>query len=468
MIFNRLTTRNIRRASIKGWLIFVLAVSAVLATGGYYWLSGTVVENHQLTYRIGRGDLVVSVLEQGTLESSNNTEIKCEVRGQSMVTYVVPSGTYVAQGDLLVRLDTKRLEEEIGTQTTEAHVARATYERTKADVASAEIAIDAYLKGTYQTELRSLEQQRDIAVRNLEDAKESLTDTEALFRRGFASDLEIEAIGFNVVHAELDLKVRDTAINVLNKYTKEMELETLRGNLRSLTSKLKADEAGLRMDEGRRDRAIAELDLCEIRAERSGLVIYPSAAAWRSTPDVQEGGSVRKDQVLLLMPDVAKMQVKVGIHESVVDQLNKGMPAQITLPDSTIQGKVKTIASVARPAGWWTGNMVKYDTVIDLPSGGNVKPGMSAEVEIIISRHEDELLVPVSAVVETNRESFCWVKKKDNQVERRLLELGPSNDVFIVVQSGLKEDDEVILDPLRYFDVETELLTGSNSGASDG
>ena len=56
-----------------------------------------------LTHTIARGDLRMTVTEQGTLESSNNTEIKCRVRGFSTVTYVVPSGTEV-RGPL-VRLD---------------------------------------------------------------------------------------------------------------------------------------------------------------------------------------------------------------------------------------------------------------------------------------------------------------------------------------------------------------------------
>ena len=37
-----------------------------------------------MTHTIGRGDLLVIVTEQGTLESSNNTEIKCKVRGDKI------------------------------------------------------------------------------------------------------------------------------------------------------------------------------------------------------------------------------------------------------------------------------------------------------------------------------------------------------------------------------------------------
>ena len=43
------------------------------------------------------------------------------------------------------------------------------------------------------------------------------------------------------------------------------------------------------------------------------------------------------------------------------------MPAKVQLQDLTLEGEVSdTIAEVTRPAGWWTGNMVKYDTIIKL------------------------------------------------------------------------------------------------------
>ncbi len=175
-------------------------------------------------------------------------------------------------------------------------------------------------------------------------------------------------------------------------------------------------------------------------------MIYPSAAQWKNTPEIEEGATVHKDQVLLLMPDLSKMQVKVGIHESIVDRIKPGLAAKVTLPDKTLDGKVSSVASVTRPAGWWTGNVVKYDTIIELPSVEGLKPGMSAEVEVIMDRHEDVLMIPVAAVVETVEGDFCWVKTAE-EVRRRPLQLGDTDDVFIVVEAGLEEGDEVVLNP---------------------
>ena len=64
------------------------------------------------------------------------------------------------------------------------------------------------------------------------------------------------------------------------------------------------------------------------------------------------------------------MQIKLGIHESVIDRVKPGLKAIVTLPDRTLEANVSEVASVTRPAGWWTGNVVKYDTIIELVGEG--------------------------------------------------------------------------------------------------
>jgi len=151
------------------------------------------------------------------------------------------------------------------------------------------------------------------------------------------------------------------------------------------------------------------------------------------------------------MPDLAKMQVKVRIPESVVHRIKPGLAARITLQDQTLDGQVASVASVTAPTSRWTGSIVTYDTIIKLPSVKRLMPGMSAEVEVIIARHEDVITIPVAAVVETAEGDFCWVKTADG-AQRRSLALGDSNDAFTVVKAGLKEGDEVMLNPLACMD----------------
>ena len=73
---------------------------------------------------------------------------------------------------------------------------------------------------------------------------------------------------------------------------------------------------------------------------------------------------------------------------------------------------------------------------------------MSAEVEIVLARHEDVLTIPTNACLEIQGEFICWVKTRSG-AERRVVELGDSSSsMFILVESGLNEGEQVILDPL--------------------
>jgi RND family efflux transporter MFP subunit len=268
---------------------------------------------------------------------------------------------------------------------------------------------------------------------------------------GYVSDLEVEEKEFAVKQAELDVELVKTHIEVLKRFTKKEELATLQGNLDAAKAKHEADRERAYADEQRLKRAEEELTYCVVKADRSGMVIYPSARAWEDAPEIEEGATVHKDQVLLLMPDLSKMQVKVGIHESIIDRITPGLAATVTLPERTLQAKVSDVSAVTRPAGWWTGNVVKYDTIIELPPVEGLKPGMSAEVEVIMARHEDVLMIPAAAVVETNRGYACWVETAGG-TQRRTLQLGDSSDMFIVVQAGLQEGEQVVLNPLAFIE----------------
>ena len=151
---------NSEFATKRGWLRTVLVlvlVIAVAAGGAYAFIAGGLASDEQktrLTHTITRGDLKVSIVEQGTLESSDNDEVKCKVRGFSTVNWVIKGGSVVRKGDILVKLDTKIIEEHYSLTRTNTHTATATLARSEADVKKAEIAIDAYLEGRYRAQLQ--------------------------------------------------------------------------------------------------------------------------------------------------------------------------------------------------------------------------------------------------------------------------------------------------------------------------
>lgn len=112
-----------------------------------------------MTHTVRRGDMLVTVTENGMLESSNNEEIKCMVKGGSTVLWVIETGTFVKSGDELVRLDTAMIEDNITQQqiTYERAVANQIIAQSEVDVAVTNL--EEYLNGTYQEERNLIEKQ---------------------------------------------------------------------------------------------------------------------------------------------------------------------------------------------------------------------------------------------------------------------------------------------------------------------
>lgn len=418
------------------------------------------------TYTVDQREVVVSVTEQGTLESANNTEIKCRVRGDNTITFVIESGTQVEEGAILIQLETLAIEEEISERTKFFHLAESAAARSRADVERAKIAIDEYQQGLFPSELASLKKDLAVAESRMLNATNRLNHSRMMSRSEYASELEVEEREFAAKQASLNVDLIQTRIEVLKEYTQQEEMVRLRGELQAAIATHEADLETALADKKRLDRALEELELCTIRAKRAGLVIYPNSQQWEEAPEIEAGATVKKDQTLLLMPDLGQMQVKVGVHESVIDRMKTGMAANVTLNRKPVSGQVSYVASVAQPAGWWTGNVVKYDSVVSLPNLSGLRPGMSAEVEVIFGQYPEALAIPANACVESSDGFVCWVKK-NGQVLRRELDLGDGNEMFIVVRSGLQSGEQVILDPLTHLPEAQQEVAAAVEQASD-
>ncbi|UCD51212.1 MAG: hypothetical protein JSW27_01000 [Phycisphaerales bacterium] len=404
----------------------------------------------RLTHTVRRGDLIVSVIEQGTLESAENTEIKCKVRTASVpITWVIESGSEVKPGDVLVRLATLDYEDRLNMVSKWVHSSRANLARSTANVKRAQLAVSEYLEGRYRTQLMTLQKDLAITESDLRTARNMLAHAETMAERGYISTLDLERATIAVTQARLNVDVKQKEIGVLTDYTKAMELERLNGDLEASKARHEAHKAQAKNAEKQFILCQGDLENCVVRAEKSGIVIYPKGQPWERVPEIEEGTNIYMGQTMLLMPDLSQMQVKLGIRESYIDRMSTGLKARVALPNRTLGGEVHSVASVAKPAAWWNGNAVQYDAIVKLPSVHGLKPGMSAEVEVIVAEHEDVLTIPVAAIVETAQGDLCWVKTPAG-TERRSLQLGDSNDRFTIVEAGLQEGDEVVLHPFAF------------------
>ncbi len=177
----------------------------------------------------------------------------------------------------------------------------------------------------------------------------------------------------------------------------------------------------------------------------------------RGGPEIAEGVTVRERQSILTLPDLSLMQVKTQVHEAVLDQVRAGMPATVKVngfPGKTFNAVVDSVAVVpSSTGGWMSSSSVKtYETIVKiLGEVESLKPGMTAVVNIHVDQISDILAVPVHAVVQVDREIWCYVEAAGG-VERRDVVIGRSNEKFVHIREGLSAGDRVVLNPMDIFD----------------
>ena len=160
--------------------------------------------------------------------------------------------------------------------------------------------------------------------------------------------------------------------------------------------------------------------------------------------------SIRRQKIFTL-PDLTNMQVKVNIHESLIKKIKPGQTAEIRVdafPNVVIVGKVKTVSQLADSnRGWMSGGVKEYTTVVAIEKmpKEELRPGMTAEVKILVGELNDVLVVPVQAVAEHRGKFYAFVVTPKG-VERREVKAGESNDLQVQVLEGLKEGESVALD----------------------
>lgn len=149
------------------------------------------------------------------------------------------------------------------------------------------------------------------------------------------------------------------------------------------------------------------------------------------------------------------MQVDTSVHESVVDRVKAGMKANIgldALPGRNYEGTVKEVAVLPDQGGWLSSDTKVYKTIVTIDEALDsrertaLKPGMTAVVKILIAHLDDVLCVPVQAIVQRGKETWCYVTE-NGETRKCPLELGETNDKLVEILGGLDIGDRVVLNP---------------------
>jgi len=498
---------------ILGVLVLVVAIGLAVV-----WLkvvrAGESSIDEIATAVVERGPLTISVLETGTIKSRDQRIIKNEVEGRTTIVWLIPEGSQVKEGDLLVQLDAStmdddRIEQEIRTQNAEAayinaeETLKVVENQAISDVNVAELTLefaiqdlDQYKVGQYPNELTAAQSEIDLAKEELTRAEETLTWSKRLYEEKYISLTELQADQLAVSRGKNKVELAENDLELLKEFTYKrqikqldsdvhqarMALERARASSRADVIQAKADLNAKEQEYERQKAKLAKLldqiAKAEVRAPADGMAIYGTTAkrgGWRDNREPMDVGvEVYERQELIYLPTTASAMAEVDIHEASLEKVRVGLPAVVTvdaLPGQKFIGEVARIAPLPDPQSMWMNPDLKvYNSDVYLEGEDeDLRTGMSCKVEIIVEQHDDALSIPIQCVIRVDGQPTVLVVHEDGTTEERAVEIGLDNNRKVQILSGLREGELVSMTPpLQEATIDSQSEMDEQNGFDSG
>jgi multidrug efflux pump subunit AcrA (membrane-fusion protein) len=288
-----------------------------------------------------------------------------------------------------------------------------------------------------------------LETRNKLDEIRSFLDTMALVVNGLT-------VNSSLSQTTIDSYKTDVFSARTNVDTASSELSTAREKLQSAQDNLLLEEEELNlMIAGTASEQIlsqeasveeAEANVAKFRAEIAKTVITSPFSGIVTKQEASIGEIVSANENIVSLISEKDLQLEANIPESDVVDLKKGMEALITLDafgdDREFRARIISID----PAGTIIEGVPTYKTTLEfISSGDEIKPGMTANVDIETGRRENVFSIPKRAVLDGDGNPFVRVSIDGSIVEKEVETGLLGSNGWIEITSGLKEGDEVII-----------------------
>ena len=416
------------------------------------------------------GKLRVTAIERGVLESSENRDAYCLVEGQTTIIYLRPEGSAVKKGEIVCQLDSAGLKDRLVNQIIAERTTEATYQNAVLAREVAELAIREYDEGILKRERTASDGAMTVARSAVQKAQARLDRTRSARKRlndvlaakggstsptdimaGLDIDDRLEAAEHTLLKEKVALEIAKSTQELLEEHTsaktaKELRVDVERKRLEELARKY-----GWELDQSKRKKLEKQITYCDIIAPADGMVVYANEPSLgRVRPRIEEGATVRERQKIFRLPDMSRMQVNIRVRESQIDKIARNMKAKVRIDaflDLVLNGRVIDVAPLPDSANVLGDKQVFATKVWVENRLPGLRPGMTAQVEILVSELDNVLSVPVEAVVRYDDKDHVAVKKPDGAIEWQQVRLGQSNDQLVEVTQGIKNGEHVVVKP---------------------
>ncbi|MCK9410821.1 MAG: HlyD family efflux transporter periplasmic adaptor subunit [Prolixibacteraceae bacterium] len=189
------------------------------------------------------------------------------------------------------------------------------------------------------------------------------------------------------------------------------------------------------------------LDAARITAPKDGMLIYGRTFGRGGSRKLTVGSYISmQSPVIATLPDLSVLASETYVEEIYISKIKIGDSVRVYIDALKNQLKVGVISNISNVGQEMSGFESKVFKVIIRISSDNkrIKPAMTTNNEIIISKEPNVLVIPRSSLFSDGPDQFVYLKEF-GRVSTRNVECGNQNEKFVVIKSGLKEGDKILL-----------------------
>ena len=392
----------------KHWII--IGVVAIVLLALIFWPEN---EKDKLYNTVQKGNFKIEVNSSGELKAKKSEDIKgpSSLRAhriwQIKITDLVSEGTYVKEGDYVAQLDKSEVATKINSAATEVEKITTEYEQARLDTAIEMMKLrDELINLNYEIEEKRL------------ISNQSTYEAPAVQRQ-----------------AEIDL---EKAERKLKQSIGNISLKRMQN-----TAKLHQVKLSLQQEQSKLDRLDALIQELKILAPKDGMVVYKRT--WDGKK-ITSGSQIGWDPTVATLPDLSKMVTKTYVNEIDISHLKKGLNVSLTIdafPDKSFTGKVVDVANVGEQLP--NSDAKVFEVTVEINEKDTLlRPSMTTNNQILVEELTDVIYISQESVFVTESVSYV-VLKTGLGTEKQKVELGKTNDNFVVILNGLIEGEKLLM-----------------------
>lgn len=464
------------------WIILTAIIISSVAIYKYTTSSDSEDNKKLAYYNAVKGDLSITVTEGGTLKAVDEVIVKNQLNGRSLILSIIPEGTYVKKGDLLVELDPSEAEKqkqniELDVETSKASLITAENDllieqsTIESDQREARQSIDfAQMDLDKFNELEKSQQMRDASSQitteeeSLRLSEETYGWSEKLAEKGFETKSQVDRDKLDVKNRKKALESAKSKMQMLERFDMpkmQVELNSKVTEAERRYERLikqgesKLNRAKGRLAEAQRKLKVNQDQLTEINEQLThtklyapvdGIALYVPRSG-RGESNIAEGIEVRKKRRIISIPSLQKMKVEVKIPEFHISKIKRGQKAFVTIEsisETRYAGEVIRVNHLPDRDNWLATEQLYSIEILITDPLPDVKPSISATTTINIDDLKEVISVPLQAIISEKETYYCFVKNGTDH-KKTEVELGLQNNSFVHIVSGVNVGDEVLL-----------------------